>query len=220
MYYRFVPDSKKSIVCETFTDFGRNALSQPESKTVEVNRSDIKQDCAIFQKQPKKAVSFSLSKTSDDNYVLEKPRAQFSLEKKCKSASSSFKLVKKVQFTEEKTSDQEINSHPGNKSNCIPPLFKNSEKYSPQLLRIMSSGQNNGEANSVEDPLKSDLQEINYRLSHYIQHVRDLRQTPSGESTVQLHHSLTTLEQEIRNLKNIYETELDALRLVEVFLHY
>lgn len=72
---------------------------------------------------------------------------------------------------------------------------------------IIGSGSN--------DPLKSDLQEINYRLSHYIQHVRDLRLAPLGngaENTVQLHHSLSTLEQEIRNLKQIYETELESMR--------
>jgi hypothetical protein len=67
-----------------------------------------------------------------------------------------------------------------------------------------------------DDVLKSDLQEINYRLSHYIQHVRDIRQTPGGDSTAQLHNSLTTLEQEIRNLKNIYEAELDTMRFVFV----
>ncbi len=97
--------------------------------------------------------------------------------------------------------------------------FASNYSHQQQLPRTMSASQpvkifsDVGEDNAPS-VLKNDMQEINYRLSHYIQHVRDLGHTPSGsgDSTVQLHHSLSTLELEIRNLKHIYETELDSMR--------
>ncbi|BFZ16243.1 hypothetical protein BsWGS_19281 [Bradybaena similaris] len=67
-------------------------------------------------------------------------------------------------------------------------------------------------APSTRTQEKEALQQVNDRLCSYIAHVRLLNQHSNNVDSSTFLHSTKILEEEITNLKNMYEKELDALR--------
>ena len=59
---------------------------------------------------------------------------------------------------------------------------------------------------------KQELQDLNQRLSSYIQQMQMLREQEGHTDSSALVHSISVLEDELANIKAMYERELEALR--------
>lgn len=59
---------------------------------------------------------------------------------------------------------------------------------------------------------KQDLQTLNSRLSQYIRHIREMKENSGYLDSKVFLESVTIMEQELNNLKNMYERELDNAR--------